>query len=88
MPSANCARTKSAQQPAEQTGGQRAMQTSSPEPYYALRQSVFRHRLPVDGDELKRYARPNASEREKRILEQFGGHTYHSMFTSPGSWKG
>ena len=62
------------------TGGQRAMQTSSSEPSAARFASLFSGiDFPVDGDELKRYARPNASEQEKRILEQFGGHTYHSM---------
>ena len=62
------------------TGGQRAMQTSSSEPSAARFASLFSGiDFPVDGDELKRYVRPNASEQEKRILEKFGGHTYHSM---------
>ncbi|WP_277809730.1 DUF2795 domain-containing protein [Chromohalobacter canadensis] len=62
------------------TGGQHAMQTSSSEPSAARFASLFSGiDFPVDGDELKRYASPNASEQEKQILEKFGGHTYHSM---------
>lgn len=62
------------------TGGQRAMQTSSSEPSAAHFASLFTGiDFPVDGDELKRYARPNASEPERQLLEKFGGHIYHSM---------
>ncbi len=62
------------------TGGQRATQASSSNPSAARIASLFAGiDFPVEGDELRRHARPNASEREMQILEKFGGHTYHSM---------
>lgn len=62
------------------TGGQRAMQASSSTPSAARLASLFAGiNFPVDGDELKRYARPKASEQEMQLLETFGGHIYRSM---------
>ncbi|SFU74068.1 DUF2795 domain-containing protein [Halomonas korlensis] len=62
------------------TGGQQAMQASSSTPSAARLASLFAGiDFPVNGDELKRYARPKASKQEMQILEKFGGHTYHNM---------
>ncbi|MDW5375338.1 DUF2795 domain-containing protein [Halomonas sp. HP20-15] len=58
------------------TGGQRAMQAPSAARIASLFAGID---FPVDGDDLKRYARPNASEPEMQTLEKFGGHTYRSM---------
>lgn len=36
-------------------------------------------RFPASGEELKDYARPNATEQEMQTLEKFGDHIYNSM---------